>query len=223
MIETDKSPMGNDVMRKIKKSAIVLAVTLCLMIFLVGCDGHHSQREVEEFVADNVPEAATLVDDHVKQTKNGIEYRYTFKSDSRDLEFDVYSSKGTGRVYQLSEEYSLGREKYYLEKMRPLLGACENSRMFETPDKREVSVRLEMDNSSDARAIAGVLAECNAIVTEEWQYQPGADLTDPDVLGLAFKLFTRNSYKSFGKYYLNGLDDEEEVFKKLEAMLVSRK
>ena len=49
-----------------------------------------------DYVAAYVPEAATLVDDHVSQTRNGMEYRYTFKSNSRDLEFDVFSTVGDG-------------------------------------------------------------------------------------------------------------------------------
>ena len=60
-------------------------------------------------------------------------------------------------------------------------------------------------------------------MTEEWEYQPGADLTKDDVLGIAFNCYPELSDKKVGSYYLNGMDDEEEIYKKLEAMLIARK
>ena len=209
-------------MRKMRKTVICGGAIICLLLCMVGCSRHPSQEEIEEFVVANIPEASTFVDDYVRQTKNGMEYHYTFKSDSRDLEFDVVSSKGTGG-YQISEYFSLGRQNYYLEKMRPFLASCENSRMYKTPDKPDVSTKLYMDNSSDAKRIAVVLAKCNEIVTEEWEYQPGADLTKDDVLGIAFNCYPELSDKKVGSYYLNGMDDEEEIYKKLEAMLIAQK
>ena len=110
-----------------------------------------------------------------------------------------------------------------MEKMRPILASCENSRMYSTPDKNDVSTKFYLDNASDARAIAVVLAECNSIVTEQWQYQPGADLTDRDVVGITFYFYPKKSDKNIGSYTLNGLDDEKEIYKKLEAMLITRK
>lgn len=213
-------------MRKMKKgiTSIILA-KLFLTTCMVGCNKPQSQQEIVDYVAANVPESATLVDHKVQRSSTGTEYRYIFKSDSRDLEFDVFSSIGTGGLggYQISDYYSLGRDKYYLEKMRPILGACPNSRMYSTPDKREVSTKFYLDNTSDAKVIAEALAKCNEVVTEQWEYQPGADLTDRDVVGIAFNFYPKKSDKKTGSYYLNGLDDEEEIYKQIEAMLVAKK
>lgn len=212
-------------MRKMKKRKPVFCVVafFCLLLCLAGCNKSQSQEEIEEYVAVNVPEASTLVDSYVRQTKKGMEYHYMFKSDIRDLEFDVVSAMGTGGQYEITEYFSLGRQNYYLEKMRTILASCENSRMHKTPDKTDISTKLYLDNSSDAKRIAPVLAKCNEIVTEEWEYQPGADLTENDVLGIAFNCYPELSDKKIGSYYLNGTDGEEEIYKKLEEMLVARK
>ncbi len=204
-------------------TAVILAI-LCLLFCMAGCSRPQTQEEIEDYVAANIPEAATVIDHKVKKTSTGTEYRYTFKSDSRDLEFDAFSVIGTGGLggYKITEYYSLGRDEYYLEKMRPILASCENSRMYSSPDKNDVSTKFYLDNASDARAIAAVLAECNPIVTEQWQYQPGADLTDRDVVGITFNFYPKKSDKSIGSYTLNGLDDEKEIYKKLEAMLITR-
>ena len=207
-----------------KRITVFIFAILCLVLCMVGCSRPQSKQEVVDYVAQNVPEAATLIDSKVKTTSTGTEYRYIFKSDSRDLEFDAFSSIGTGGLggYKISVYYNLGRDDYYLEKMRPILASCENSRMYSTPDKPNVSTKFYMEDASDARAIAGTLAKCNPIITEQWQYQPGADLTDRDVVGIGFNFYPRKSDRSLGTYYLNGVDDEEEIYKILEAMLVTR-
>ena len=54
-------------------------------------------------------------------------------------------------------------------------------------------------------------------------WETGANLADKDVLGIVFVFYPKLSDKRIGTYYLNGLDDEEEIYKQLESMLVSKK
>ena len=116
---------------RVKKTLISMAV-LGMAFFLLGCYKQQTQGEVEEYVANTVPEKAKLVGYEEQQSKSGTVYCYIFKSESRDLEFRVFSSRGGGAIggYTLTQYYDVGRDNYYLEKMRPLLTSCENSEMY---------------------------------------------------------------------------------------------
>ena len=68
-------------------------------------------------------------------------------------------------------------------------------------------------NEADAKFLATVLSQCNDIVKEEFIYQPGADLTQKDVLGIFFTVYSSTDKKEkLGNYYLNGKDDEDAVY-----------
>ena len=205
----------------IRKTLISMAV-LGMAFFLLGCYKQQTQGEAEEFVANTVPEKAKLVGYEEQQSKSGTVYCYIFKSESRDLEFRVFSSRGGGAIggYYLTQYYDVGRDNYYLEKMRPYLTSCENSEMYVKSDADRVSQKMYLEDEADARAIAGVLAECNTIVTEQWHYQPGADLTSRDVVGISFYFYPSTDAKGIiGKYELNGKDDEDKIYNELVQML----
>ena len=185
-----------------------------------------TREEINQFVADTIPEEAKIVNYEEVQTNNGISYRYTFRSTTRDLEFDVFSSVPGGSLtgYETSEYYDLGRDAYYKEKMRSMIEACPNSEMYNYPSdsyvQTYISLNFYMEDEEDAKAIAKIAAYGNQIVTEQWNYQPGEDLTKREVVGLYFGLYDDVGFKSrLGSYYLNGLDSEEEIYAKLKAML----
>ena len=147
MIHTKKN-------NRVKKTLISMAV-LGMAFFLLGCYKQQTQGEVEEYVANTVPEKAKLVGYEEQQSKSGTVYCYIFKSESRDLEFRVFSSRGGGAIggYTLTQYYDVGRDNYYLEKMRPLLTSCENSEMYVKPDAYMVSQKMYLEDEADARAM----------------------------------------------------------------------
>lgn len=58
------------------------------------------------------------------------------------------------------------------------------------PDAEKVSKKIYLQDEYSAKNLAAPLAECNDIVKEEFEYQPGADLSRRDVLGITL-LFIR--------------------------------
>ena len=190
---------------------------------LSGCYNHpHTQKEVEEYVAENVPEESECIDHYERQTRNGTEYVYVFRSKSRDLTFYAFSTIGGSSLtgYSLSEYFDIGREDYYLEKMRPILSGCMNSEMSLTPDAEIVSKKLYLQDEYGAKYLAKFLAQCNDIVKEEFEYQPGADLSQKDVLGIYFTVYPfAGSNEKLGFYCLNGKDDEDAAYRELMRLI----
>ena len=75
--------------KHLKRIQIVLLI--CVIMVLAGCyHKPHTQKEVEKYVAQNVPEEAELVSHYERKSNNGTEYVYVFKSKTRDLKFNVY-------------------------------------------------------------------------------------------------------------------------------------
>ncbi len=198
---------------------ILITVFPLAILVLSGCyNKPHTQKEVEEYVAQNVPEESECIDHYEQKTRNGIEYVYVFRSKSRNLIFNAYSTIGGSSLtgYHLSVYYDIGRQDYYLEKMRPILSGCMNSEMSLQPDAGIVSRKLYLQDEHDAKYLATILAQCNDIVKEEFGYQPGADLSQKDVLGINFTVYpSAGSNEKLGSYYLNGKDDEDAVYREL--------
>ena len=74
--------------------------------------------------------------------------------------------------------------------MRPILSGCRNSEMSLKPDSEIVFRKLYVQDETDTKYVATFLAQCNDIVKEEFNYQPGADLTQKDVLGINFIVYS---------------------------------
>ena len=204
------------------KRILIIIFPSALLVFSGCYNKPHTQKEVEEYVAENVPEESECIDHYEQETRNGIEYAYVFRSKSRDLEFYAFSTIGGSSLtgYHLSEYYNLGREDYYLEKMRPILSGCMNSEMCLKPDAEKVSQKIYLQDEYSAKNLAAPLAECNDIVKEEFEYQPGADLSRRDVLGIYFTVYPRaGSNEKLGFYYLNGKDDEDAVYRELMKLI----
>ena len=88
------------------------------------------------------------------------------------------------------------------------------------PDSEIVFTKLYLQDEADAKYLATVLSQCNDIVKEEFIYQPGADLTQKDVLGIYFTVYSSTDKKEkLGYYYLNGKDDEDAVYQELMKLL----
>ena len=206
----------------IKKFNIVFL--LFTITFLTGCHPKpHSQKQAEDYAAQNIPEDAECVDQYVEsQAHGGDTYVYVFNSKERDLEFHVFSylpgSSLTG--YDLSDSYISALRDYYMEKMKPVLSECTNSGVYINPDDRWVSNYLYVNDESDAKYVASYLAECNEKVFEELKYKPGADLTDKNVLGITFYIYPSvGADDRIGLYTLNGKDGADTISKELIKML----
>ncbi len=210
-------------MSKSKKiiSVISLFTILCLVTGMAGCNKPHNESEIKKYVEDNVPEEATLI--HKSEDLSGAnkEYVYTFESDSRNLQFNIYSVNGYSSLvgYQISNGYRSAIYDYYLDKIKPSLASCPNSEVYLNPGNQYTFNTFYIDTESDARAVAKVLEDANDIVTEQWEYQPGEDLTDTNVLGLKFFIYSETSNTQLGTYCLNGKDDEDVIYNKLKGML----
>lgn len=207
----------------LRKKGKLITVLLVTIFALTGCyNKPHTQKEVEEYVAENVPEESECIDHYQQKTRNGMEYVYIFRSKSRDLTFYAFSTIGGSSLtgYHLSQYYDIGRQDYYLEKMRPILSGCMNSEMSLKPDAEIVSRKLYLQDEDDAKYLATILAQCNDIVKEEFEYQPGADLSKKDVLGIYFTVYpSAGSSEKLGFYYLNGIDNEDAVYGKLMKLI----
>ena len=202
---------------------ILITMFPIAVLALSGCyNKPHTQKEVEEYVAENVPEESECIDHYEQNTSNGIEYVYVFRSKSRDLTFYAYSTIGGSSLtgYHLSEYYDIGRKHYYLKKMRPILSGCMNSEMSLRPDVETISPKIYLKDEYDSKYLATFLAQCNDIVKEEFGYQPGADLSQKDVLGIYFTVYpSAGSNEKLGFYYLNGKDDEDAVYRELMKLI----
>ena len=57
-----------------KRITAIIMATLFLLLCMVGCSRPQSKQEIVDYVAQNVPEAATLIDSKVNNTSTGTEY-----------------------------------------------------------------------------------------------------------------------------------------------------
>lgn len=186
-------------------SAIVLAV--CMM-FLSACIFAPSKKEVENYVASQTDEDCRIVDN----SGDPFEKTYTFRSRERDLEFDVYTGTKNGQK-DITVHYGAGVYAYYYPQLK------EEFNNSECPTE-DVFV-FHINGPEDLKAVSETLANCNDIISDQWKYTPGADLTDTDFLGINifFDIPDGNSgrTRSAYKYVLNGSDEAEDIYSLLEA------
>ena len=186
-------------------SAIVLSA--CLM-FLSACVFTPTKKDVEEYVANQTDEDCTIIN----ISGSAFDKTYTFRSNERDLEFDVYADAKDGKK-NITMHYGAGVYAYYY----PLLK--EEFKNSECPTE-DIFV-FHINTPEDFKAASETLADCNAIISGQWNYTPGADLTDSNFLGI--NVFfdipdgnggrTRSAYK----YVLNGFDDAEDIYNLLKV------
>ena len=149
-------------------SAIVLAV--CMM-FLSACIFAPSKKEVENYVASQTDEDCRIVDG----SGDPFEKTYTFRSRERDLEFDVYTGTKNGQK-DITVHYGAGVYAYYYPQLK------EEFNNSECPTE-DVFV-FHINGPEDLEAVSETLANCNDIISDQWKYTPGADLTDNEFLGI---------------------------------------
>lgn len=189
------------------KSIIILI--FCLTVFSACHVLPYSQRKVEKYVADNVPETCDLV---LATKKFGVDDSYLFRSRHRDLEFyvDAASSQKHGMV--LLCHYSAAVYYYYYPAIKEECDRC--------PCEQESPLCFYIKSDGDLKAVSMTLSKCNEIISDQWNYTPGADLTDPNLLGVRFDFyfFEDDGSQRPGKYHymLNGTDDAEMIYNQLK-------
>ena len=63
------------------------------------------------------------------------------------------------------------------------------------------------------RKVSKTIAQLNTVVSDQWNYTPGLDLTDTDVLALRITAnMTKNGFTQLFAYVLNGSDDDEVIY-----------
>lgn len=101
--------------KHLKRIQIVLLI--CVIMVFAGCyQKPHTQKEVEKYVAQNVPEEAELVSHYERKSNNGTEYVYVFKSKTRDLKMSLKpdSEKVSTKLYLKDESDAKGFIFYIL-------------------------------------------------------------------------------------------------------------
>ena len=157
---------------KLKYNIGFFILIICLM--LSGCRViPYSRNDVKNFVASEVPEPCTLVNE---RTYNVTDKSYTFRSELRDLEFDVDCNISDNNGYHMISHYGAAVYLYYYEDLKEVYEkcSCRNGNPFE----------FEIQNEEDLREVSKTIAELNTVISDQWNYTPGLELTDPDILAI---------------------------------------
>ena len=211
--------MKNRTINRMKKSMtwiLLMLTALCLC----SCNNIPTRSDAEKMVAQKVPEPAHFV----AEEDGGI---YVFVSDLRDLEFEVRTvtmQTGFGGSL-LNERYSYAIRDLYTPQLSGFLEDCSycNISQFENEGG---FITFYIDDPSEVKEVARLIAECNTIVADQFNYTPDADLTDSTVMGIKVYILPsseRNRKISYPRwddhrYYLNGLDGEDELYDIITGM-----
>ena len=91
-------------------------------------------------------------------------------------------------------------------------------RCFKNRNGTNEATAYEFKCTSDEemRETAKVIADCNRIVADQFNYTPDADLTSPKIMYIRMLvLYESNSGDTMHGYALNGIDDEETVYRSI--------
>lgn len=191
---------------KLKYNIGFFILIICLM--LSGCRViPYSRNDVKDFVASEVPEPCTLVNE---RTYNVTDKSYTFRSELRDLEFDVDCNISDNNGYHMISHYGAAVYLYYDEDLKEVYEkcSCRNGNPFE----------FEIQNEEDLREVSKTIAELNTVISDQWNYTPGLELTDPDILAIRVTVdVMKDGSVKRTSYTLNGYDKEDEVYSQLKT------
>ena len=193
--------------RNLKYKIFSMVVLVACMMFLSGCIFAPTKKEVENYVANQTDEDCRIIN----SSGNPFYKTYMFRSRERDLEFDVDADTKNGQK-NFTMHYGAGVYAYYYPRLKE---EFENSEC----QTEDVFV-FHINGPADLKAVSETLANCNDILSDQWNYTPGADLTDSDFLGINIFFDIPNGNggrtRSAYKYVLNGFDDEEGIYNLLE-------
>ena len=207
-----------------KTAGLVLLMTMFPMLF--GCNSvsaKKADRDVADYVAKTIPEPTHQVDVIVQKGAMGKnEYHYTFSSNQRDLTFDVYYKPDDNfGKYRFENFYGMATRKYYEDALTKEIALYPNSDLNQSGTFNTI---VYVSTQDDAKALAEMLSNCNRIVSDQWNYTPGADLTDKKIMGIHFYFYPVGGNKEdtssgLGSYTLNGSDDADTIYKEISKLL----
>ena len=206
--------MNKEKGRNKMKRYLVLILMVLLVLPLCACAVRPSKKTMESIAAKMVPESAKCVSS--KDVGNDI--CFSFKSDQRDLIFEVYAIKNDGYPgYFPREEYAKAVRDYYDDAIMKELAPC---RCFMRKNSTNEATAYELKSTSEdeLREIAKVIANCNKIVADQFEYTPGADLTSPKLMYIRMLVLNESATgDGMTTYVLNGLDDEDVILRKIRV------
>lgn len=205
----------------IKFVAAILAISVSLGV--CSCSRKPSDRTIESMAEERIAEDSRLVSQ--KEMKDGT-IHYVMESRERDLTYEIVASPVTTGFRGYSEDicYAEAVCDYYRDDILKAAKTCP-CYMVNPDAGLGDDILFYIDNDEDARAVASVLAKCNEIVADQYDYTPDADLTDPMIMHFRVRVipgaerdrvFNHYDYVSY-IYILNGLDGEEEVYNKIRS------
>ena len=198
-------------MKRYLSLILLLAVA---MLSLCSCRIIPSPKEktVESIVSQTVPESAHCVT--VRDEKEFV--YYTFKSDLRDLTFEVVAIQNEGGLgYKERVEYSKAVREHYKNDIYNELKSCSCFKS-RREDLENAAFVFEFSSDEDAAEIIKCIAKLNRIVSDQLKYTPDADLTSSKVMNFRMEINKTGSGSDNAiTYVLNGLDDEEAVYRKI--------
>ena len=210
-----------------KKGIKILAAILALSVSLgvCSCNRKTSDRTIESMADEQVPEDSRLVSR--KEMSDGS-IHFVLESRERDLTYEIISYPVTTNFRGYWEDicYAEGVCDYYMDDVMKVVKTCPCYTVNPHADLGD-EILFYIDTDEDARAVASVLAKCNEIVSDQFNYTPDADLTSHKIMRFEVRVipgserdrvFKPSEYDLY-VYTLNGLDGEEEVYEKIRNNL----
>ena len=197
-----------------KHFALILALLLTV-VSLCSCKiGPPSERVVESIVEKSIPEQA-----HCESARNEKEHvYYTFRSDLRDLTFEVVAFQnqtGFGGYWERID-YSRAVREHYKNDLYAELKSCPYFRGRKEDAEGNYPFEFNYRTEEDARKIAGVIAKLNKIVSDQFEYTPDADLTSSKIMCFRMEILKIDQSKDDAVIYiLNGTDGEDDIYRKI--------
>lgn len=201
---------------------ISLFVTLIIVTVLTGCGvvtESMARKEVEEYVAEQIAEPVTVGVTETLSSNDVDEptFRYTLVSEERPMCFQAWYEPDMNfpGQYTLGMAYAKGVKEYYTEDLLEVIKEYPKNAL---DDVWGLVTKVYMDNEVDARALSEMLAACNEIVSDQFNYTPGADLTDYRILNLNFVIMSSEG-ENLGNYVLDGITEADDIYAILLNML----
>ena len=197
-----------------KRYLTLILLLAVAMLSLCGCRilPPPKEKTVESIVEKTVPESAHCVS--VRDEKEFV--YYTFKSDLRDLTFEVVAIQNEGGLgYKERVEYSKAVREHYKNDIYAELKKCPYFRS-RREDLENAAFVFEFSSDEDAAEMIKCIAKLNKIVSDQLKYTPDSDLTSSKIMNFRMEINKTGASKDDAiTYVLNGLDDEKAVYSKI--------
>ena len=197
-----------------KHLALILALLLTV-VSLCSCRiGPPSEKTVESIVEKTIPEQSHCVS--VRNEKERV--FYTFRSDLRDLTFEVVAFQnqtGFGGYWERID-YSAAVREHYKNDLYAELKSNPYFRGRKEDVESNYAFEFNYRTEEDVRKIAGAISKLNRIVSDQFKYTPDADLTSSKIMCFRMEILQTDQSKDDAVIYiLNGTDGEDEIYRKI--------